>query len=348
MQNRGYKLGVIGNAPSSGSTIFSDLLDSTEFTLCGPEIMLFSNKELLKKNFKEANIFSNSGTSTLYMSKLSVRSFRFYSYGLNNDLLLEIIDRSKNLYEFINNFINFYRALRGKPEATLLFEKTPENINVIDSYSWDRKVKFINILRHPIYVYASLRRRGFDKISAITTWYLDVLKYYSNRNEENIIEVRYEDLAKSPYLYVSNFLKKNFDITASSEKIEQGLKNNVYRSLHRFGSYQTKLPWKVKKSNKFINANSMKIDDIFIKEFYSSINISVSRKYAKFYNLLEIPLIDLINNLGYKIDQSKITNNPIEYSDMFNNFIYEKKKFHLEQNDISIFNNVFKNIIVKS
>ena len=123
MQNRDYKLGVIGNAPSSGSTTLSDLLDSTEFTLCGPEIMLFSNKELLKK-FKEANIFSNSVISTLYMSKLSVRSFRFYSYGLNNDLLLEIIDRSKNLYEFIDNFTNFYRALRGKPEATLLFEKT--------------------------------------------------------------------------------------------------------------------------------------------------------------------------------------------------------------------------------
>ena len=57
MQNSGYKLGVIGNAPSSGSTIFSDLLDSTEFTLCGPEIMLFSNKELLKKNSKKRTYF---------------------------------------------------------------------------------------------------------------------------------------------------------------------------------------------------------------------------------------------------------------------------------------------------
>lgn len=348
MQNRDYKLGVIGNAPSSGSTIFSDLLDSTGFTLCGPEIMLFSNKELFKNNIKEANIFSNSGTSTLYMSKLSVRTFRFYSYGLNNDLFLEILDKSKNLHEFIDNFINFYRALRGKPEATLLFEKTPENINVIDSYSWDSKVKFINILRHPIYVYASLRRRGFDKISAITTWYLDVLKYYSNRNKENIIEVRYEDLAKSPYLYVSNFLKKNFDITASPETIEQGLQSNEYRSIHRFGSFQTKLPWNVKKSNKFIDANSVKIDDKFVKEFYSSINITVSRKYAKFYNLLEIPLIDLIIHLGYKIDHSKIKNNTIEYSEMFNNFISKKREFHLEQKDISIFSKVFKNIIVKS
>ena len=47
MQDRGYKLGVIGNAPSSGSTIFSDLLDSTEFTLVA-QIMLFSNKDLKK------------------------------------------------------------------------------------------------------------------------------------------------------------------------------------------------------------------------------------------------------------------------------------------------------------
>ena len=77
-----------------------------------------------------------------------------------------------------------------------------------------------------------------------------------------------------------------------------------------------------------------------LKSFIAVLTL-LFRKYAKFYNLLEIPLIDLINNLGYKIDQSKITNNPIEYSDMFNNFINERK-FHLEQKDISIFSNVFK------
>ena len=57
MQNRDNKLGVIGNAPSSGSTIFRDLLDSTGFTLRVPEIMLFSNKELLKKNLKKRTFF---------------------------------------------------------------------------------------------------------------------------------------------------------------------------------------------------------------------------------------------------------------------------------------------------
>ena len=126
------------------------------------------------------------------------------------------------------------------------------------------------------------------------------------------------------------------------------MQSNEYRSIHRFGSFQTKLPWNVKKSNIFIDANSVKIDDKFVKEFYSSINITVSRKYAKFYNLLEIPLIDLIIHLGYKIDHSKIKNNTIEYSEMFNNFISKKREFHLEQKDISIFSKVFKNIIVKS
>jgi len=98
------KFALIGNSPSSGSTFLADLLDSSNYSACGEELGIFSNKHLydfeqFKKNPKlKSNLYS------LYFVRTYWHQDYFHLYGFNNEELLALIKNVILLIPFVQNF----------------------------------------------------------------------------------------------------------------------------------------------------------------------------------------------------------------------------------------------------
>ncbi|MCK4882859.1 MAG: hypothetical protein KAR31_11720 [Candidatus Omnitrophica bacterium] len=94
---------IIGNSPSSGSTLLADLLDSTNVSACGNELNLFSNKNIYNFTEFKKNIRRSSATFSVGRIRNTINVHRLYGYGLNEKEFVEFIKSSENLPESSGN-----------------------------------------------------------------------------------------------------------------------------------------------------------------------------------------------------------------------------------------------------
>ena len=73
---------LVGNVPSSGSSLLSDLLDSTTYTASGPEIEFFCNKYLYDFAWFQNNFGKTSHLFNLRSTGIFPRYDRLDAYGL--------------------------------------------------------------------------------------------------------------------------------------------------------------------------------------------------------------------------------------------------------------------------
>ncbi len=290
------KIAVIGNCPSAGSSLLADLLDSTEYSACGEEINLFSNRKIY--NFKEFkhNIASSSSASSIHRIRNRLNFHQLHLYGLNKRMLSEIIAASPNLDDFLEQFALRFMALRGKRSDGILFEKTPENIDCIGEFlNAFPNFFFVHITRNPLYIYPSLLKRRFPKYIALISWLIDVAKYIKYKDHERVISVKYEDLVQTPFVIVKNILEKTVGISHVSEEIIRlGFENNNYRRL-----FTPRIKtWNVTSYGTISNANIEK-NGGNLKELRMLLNVKVSGSYARFFNIAEVSFVEALQTFGY-------------------------------------------------
>ena len=144
---------IVGCPPSSGSTFFADLLDSSTHTACGEEINIFSTKKFYDFHRFKKNILKRS-LSSVYLYSEGINTNILHQYGLDVPSLKELMRQSSSASEFGDLFSKHFLTLRGKNNQGVVFEKTPQNIICIESFLQEFKNSyFIFLVRNPVFVY---------------------------------------------------------------------------------------------------------------------------------------------------------------------------------------------------
>ncbi len=287
---------AVGNSPSSGSTFLGDLLDSSPISVCGSELNIFTNEKLYSdfNGFKK-NPFSYGSASSLYITRNCLNRDYLYEYALNNERYLELLERSNTASDFFEQFGQRFADFRSRPDA-IWFEKTPQNISVIDKYQTEFPDNyFLHIVRNPIFVIPSLINRGFSPGVACFTWLIEVVKYISNENEKTLL-IRYEEFVDKPWDIVSSVLMNVSGEVIAPSVIENNYLNNNYRR-----SVDKNLPtWKI---NQFgegpKNANKKIIPEHLLSIIKQAMAYRISDSWAKEHNVSAISFKEAIDHFGY-------------------------------------------------
>lgn len=289
-------LALVGNSPSSGSSLLADLLDSTPYSCCGEELGLFSVKGLYDFNSYKKNIFITSSTSSIYRQSTGLETNELHSYGLSIEKFQQICKSPDSFLDFTNRFTSYYIALRGKRNDAIVFEKTPENISCIGEFleasdnSW-----FIHIVRNPLYVYNSLLKRGFPPYISLCTWLIDIASYMKYKDHERVILIKYEDLVANPFQLVATIIKQVSGHDVTAHEIENNYVGNQYKQMTAI-----KLnAWSIKEYGKISNANEQSISQGIMDVFSYSYLLKVGEGYAEHFGLPQVSFEEALKLFGY-------------------------------------------------
>jgi len=312
------KFALIGNSPSSGSSFLADLLDSSEYSACGEELGIFSNTHLYQfDEFKRKPIL-NSNLFSLYFARTYWFKDYFYQYGLNEKELFEFISSSKSVQNFCEKFSEHFLRFRGKNIDGVTFEKTPNNNNTIQEFlDTNPESYFISIVRNPIYVYRSLKRRGLKENIALANWMFEAAKSSAFINHERVITIKYEELVQDPFKITSDII-----FTCSGHRVEEKTLKDNYENNEYRQKYGIKVAgWSNKKHGKVVNANLG--DDLeLLRSFRAAMDLSIHPKYAKLFNLPVTSFKELMKVYDYSINFDEIEND------------YKKFKFNADERKI--------------
>jgi hypothetical protein len=326
---------LIGNSPSSGSTLLADLLDSARHCACGEEIGLFSLKNLYDFNSFKKNPVCSSKLSSIYFSRATLRVNDLHTYGLNFKEYIKLLDSSDSFESFCAIFSERFLALRGKPSNGIVFEKTPNNINCIseflDSYSAGR---FVFLVRNPVAVYRSLVRRGFARHLALLNWFIDTARVLPYINHPRLTILSYEELLRNPFETVSSLIEKLTASAVDPEDLRVRYENNRYRQLFAFRhSEWTAQGWGVQDGKAITE-----ITDDESAQFALCSNLRVSSSYARMFKLSEAPFSEMLKEFGYEriyIRAREFESTPHFQKSKLINTMYKKWKADRQAGDAS-------------
>ncbi len=288
---------AIGNAPSSGSTYLADLLDSLPFAVCGPELHLFSPLDHYRRfraNYRRD--FGRSSSPACYaMFGDRFGDWEFAEYGLDRQTVAKLRQESASFADFSGKLFHHYAEHRGKA-ATLFFEKTPENIHSAAAFleTFPQSV-FVHIVRDPLHVYRSLRRRGFGFYLAASTWLIDVSAAWALREHPRFLTVRYEDLVDDTQAEIQRLL----------ERLGHSAAHLDIASLYSENTYRAERPrldsWRYSAYGTMGDANEAAVSDEDRAAAAFMAGLSVNPAYAARFDLPIVRLRDLAEHYGYEV-----------------------------------------------
>ena len=287
---------ALGNCPSSGSTFLADLLDSTPYSAVGPELNLFSIEELYEDRNFQRFFLQKSRCSSVYLRRNGLVFNDLCAFGLNQNRLEKMVEASNGLDDFLAQFARSFLALRGKKLDGVVFEKSPQNIHCIRQYLSKTDNPFIHIVRDPVDVFLSLKRRGFSTGIALITWLMDEAKMYEFFDHDRVKIVHYEDLLDNPFELTAELLRSVGQFEVNETAIEADFKNNPYREYHT-----VKLAsWNQKKFGKTGRNNRRELSSDEIQSLAALKELKISKAYAEFFDLSEVSFVKILSKLGYE------------------------------------------------
>ena len=203
---------LMGNCPSSGSTLLRTLLNRHPEIVSGPELSVFSHpavwslqgeswRKALKQGLAQTEI--NSTTWKLE-SGFVPYALMFYKenidwYGFDLDSLAELIDQCDDGRTFFDAVL----ASKTTPATTICIEKSPPNIYAVPHFlQQNPHGKAIVIVRDGRDTICSLMDRNFSFFEAASTWLVETSIAYnlanrSKKKDRAVHLLRYEDLLRN-------------------------------------------------------------------------------------------------------------------------------------------------------
>ncbi len=205
---------ILGNAPSSGSTLLASLLSKHPEVAGGSELSVFDKSRLFELGQKQ---YSRKIGSTIEHGHAShyVGSLRVFTnhetYGYDKDSLIAFC-RSFGSYKEM--LLEFGSGLCSRKGAAFWLEKTPPNIfNFPFLMDLFPEARFIQIVRDGRDAVASFLRRHPHPLYAVARWYCANLAGQHLVGNPRFLRIRYEDLVQFPELTlreVCGFVGINF------------------------------------------------------------------------------------------------------------------------------------------
>lgn len=226
------KVICIGGAPSSGSTLLANLLDSCEAIICPPELYLYSCPNALRfnQNFKDKAILRIPiQPKGIYVApRPFFNEHHLAKMGLTREDLIGLISRSCNLEEFLVALLKQQNRHRNK-SACVFCDATPININ--EARNFCNTIKdglFIHIVRDIHTTIQSLKKRGFSYYESVLIWSYQNLAGLEARTAPNYLRIHYEDLIDRPYDTAAEIAEK-IGCDEKAAIIEKRFSENTYR-----------------------------------------------------------------------------------------------------------------------
>lgn len=284
---------LVGNSPSSGSTLLSELLDSTRVSISGEELGLFASKKFycdLKNSVSEL-----STSKSIYVSRNGLFKKGLASYGTSENDLKSLSIKASDQAGFVEEFVELFSKFRGK-RCDIVFEKTPQNLTCIGEFlDCFKSSYFIHIVRNPLHVYASLLNRGFPPYIALSTWLIDVASFYKYKDHERVISLKYENLVADPFGIVKDVISKIISVDLSKEEIEADYKENTYRK-----KYTLKIKsWGQQEHGKIQSSNKKSLPKELSESFNASTGMEVTEAYAFKFGIAKCTYQELMEYFGY-------------------------------------------------
>ncbi|MEW4449565.1 sulfotransferase [Qipengyuania sp. JC766] len=213
---------ILGNAPSSGSTLLANVLGRSKSIYQRGELSAFDKPDWIdapeEKVDKEFRIWLDKGYRRRIACENRACFTNYDQYGLSKSEISDLVRSGMSYVDIVRAFLDQARE-RDRKERWL--EKTPANAFALTRLA--RAIPdafFIGITRDARFVISSLIRRGFSPEIAVARWYLSNLALLSARDKINIELVRYEDFTRNPAETLENlfaFLNEHFDASILSQ-----------------------------------------------------------------------------------------------------------------------------------
>lgn len=236
------KVIAVGGAPSSGTTLMADLLDSVPGLACDPELGILASADAYSwsGDFVQQALAHETFRSTSAYS--ADRTFFNEKYldlvGLTKAELDRLVEVSKSLPEFVDRFRRHREAFRER-SISVLVEKTPVNIAVADRFleTFDQGV-FVHVVRDPRHVVGSLVFRGKGIAETTVVWSQQVAHGARLIGHDRLITVTYEDLLTSPF-EIAVRIASAVGVRTTPKAVRAGFESNEFRaSIPRIGSWR--------------------------------------------------------------------------------------------------------------
>lgn len=189
---------LIGGSPSTGSSVFRQILNRHPKIFCGPETNLFCYPELYR-NWKYARkrMFL---PGPLGLNKVDVRHIHGVrleddELGWTQGKLRSLIDSQSSFTAFCNVFFEKPLEQYGKMHWA---EKTPANVLQFKNFLKSFEDAFlIHIVRNPYDTVASLMARGMSVYEAASVYLLYTAHGLSAKEMTGYLQVSYESLVNN-------------------------------------------------------------------------------------------------------------------------------------------------------
>ncbi|MEX0777889.1 MAG: sulfotransferase [Phycisphaeraceae bacterium] len=224
----------VGGAPSSGTTLLADLLDSVPGLICGPELYVMCIEEAYRfdERFKPAAMAQRHfATRARYSADVAFFNRKYLgATGLTEPALHELIAASDSLPGFITRFARHFAGYRGVALSAFA-EKTPINVNYVGEFcrTFTNGV-FVHVVRDGRDVARSLTRRGYSLYEAAMIWMQQVLAgRRAAQSHGRVVEIKYEELVNDPFVTTVQMAAK-VGLAAAPAAIEVCFNSNQYRA----------------------------------------------------------------------------------------------------------------------
>lgn len=293
------KLVLVGSSPSSGSTMLADILDSSHYSCCGPELEIFCNKALYDSIKTNELIFDHQILSLRATGIFPKWTVLNDAYGISEDDFKVMVQESESFNSFQERFAEVVLAHRNKSSEGILFEKTPQNLNAVGEFlNRTEDSHFLCLVRNPLYVFNSLLNRGWDTYSALATWLIYASQTIQYKEHSRFKVIALEELVKTPFQIAAdiiNEISENHRVDAKQMKI--GFQNNDFRDqfITRISSWEANQQG----LKQIINPNVKKVKAEVRELFSIGLKTAISRQYAKRFGVLQISYEEALQELGY-------------------------------------------------
>ena len=224
----------IGGAPSSGSTLLADLLDSVPGFVCPPELYCLCFPEAYK--FDDGFRQNAPGATQLFDSGCCYAAPRpwfnrkhFAMCGLDDRAFVDMTQSASTIQDFVATLSDHIGEHLGR-SVDVFCEKTPINVVTAARFCADFPTGwFVHIVRDGRSVVASLIARGYGIYEAVLIWLQQVHLGLSAKDCENYIQLKFEDLVQAPYDQAAQLAKK-FGQSTDAQTICEAFAANSYRA----------------------------------------------------------------------------------------------------------------------